>query len=55
MFAVDRDQGKGLQSLQDAGAKVSVLDVTSIESIAEFKKAQIKDQPLDLLLNIAGK
>merc|ERR1711939_520783 len=54
VFAVDRDQGDGLSALQKAGAQTSVLDVTSIDSIGGFKKSQIEDAPLDLLLNIAG-
>jgi hypothetical protein len=52
---VDRDQGEGLRSLADAGANTSVLDVTSQESINNFKTSQLKDEPLDLLLNIAGR
>ena len=54
MYAVDRDQGDGLSALETAGAQTSVLDVTSLDSIKSFKQSHIKDEPLDLLLNIAG-
>ena len=39
--------------LSDAGAHTSQLDVTSIESINRFKQT-IGNEPVDLLLNIAG-
>lgn len=52
MYAVDRNLGEGLAGLK--GAEVSELDVTSMASIATFKE-KFGDQPLDLLLNIAGK
>lgn len=54
MYAVDRDQGDGLSALQTAGAQTAVLDVTSLDSIRNFKESHIKDEPVDLLLNIAG-
>lgn len=54
VYAVDRNQGDGLGALSKAGAHTSVLDVTSLESIKHFKETQIKAEPLDLLLNIAG-
>lgn len=52
MYAVDRNVGEGLARL--TGADVSELDVTSVESISKFKD-HLGDQPVDLLLNIAGK
>ena len=52
MFAVDRDVGEGLKTLKQA--TVSELDVTSTASIEKFKNEIIKEEPLDLLLNIAG-
>lgn len=50
MHAVDVNFGAKLKSL---GCKISPLDVTSQESINNFKQ-QYGDGPLDLLLNVAG-
>lgn len=44
-----------MHSLENEGAQTSILDVTTAESIQDFKNTQLKDEPLDLLLNIAGK
>ncbi|MBA7491786.1 hypothetical protein ES702_02334 [subsurface metagenome] len=52
VYAVDRQVGDGLKNLTKA--EVSELDVTSTESIASFKE-KVGDQPIHLLLNIAGK
>ena len=50
MYAVDMTIGDPIKSL---GCEYFQLDVTSTDSIAKFKE-QFGDQPLDLLLNIAG-
>jgi len=44
--------GDGLKSLQQAS--VGELDVTSPEAIKEFRDKFVQDEPIDLLLNIAG-
>lgn len=51
VYAVDRNLGNGLKSLR--GANISAVDVTSEQSIKDFKET-IKNEPVDLLLNIAG-
>ena len=43
--------GEGLKGL--SGAEVSTLDVTAPDSIQSFKDS-IGDEPIDLLLNVAG-
>lgn len=53
MYAVDRHDGDGLQSLAGAGALTSEVDVTSMDSITKLKET-IGNEPVDLLLNIAG-
>ncbi|ORY64451.1 3-oxoacyl-reductase [Pseudomassariella vexata] len=50
VFAVDLNAGSRLQSL---GCKASQIDIASDSSIENFAK-RFGDQPLDLLLNIAG-
>lgn len=50
MYAVDMTIGDPIKGL---GCEYFQLDVTSTDSIAKFKE-QFGDQPLDLLLNIAG-
>ena len=50
VYATDVDAGPSLQSLD---AHTSTLDITSAESMAAFCQA-FGDQPLDLLLNMAG-
>ncbi len=45
--------GEKLQSLKGSKCKTTKLDVTSPDSIADFKKS-LGDEPVDLLLNIAG-
>lgn len=52
VYAVDRQVGDGLKNLTKA--EVGELDVTSTDSISSFKKT-LGDQPIHLLLNIAGK
>lgn len=47
---MDINEGEPLKSL---GCRTSQLDVTSPDSIARFAEAY-GDQPLDLLLNVAG-
>ena len=51
MYAVDVNQGDGLKALK--GAETATLDVTSLDSIQAFK-ASLGDEPIDLLLNVAG-
>lgn len=51
VYALDLTVGDGLKALE--GATVAQLDVTSADSIAKFK-ASLGDEPVDLLLNIAG-
>lgn len=45
--------GDKLKALKGDKCKTFQVDVTSPESIAKFKES-IGDQPVDLLLNIAG-
>jgi len=52
VFAVDRHVGDGLKNLREAS--VGELDVTSPDAIKEFRDKFIQDDPIDLLLNIAG-
>ncbi|KIV95880.1 hypothetical protein PV10_03481 [Exophiala mesophila] len=52
VYALDKDQGQGLAALSGK-ATTGILDVSSIESILKFK-ADIQDETIDLLLNIAG-
>jgi short-subunit dehydrogenase len=54
VFAGDRVVGEGLKALAGLEAEVGELDVTSPESINQFR-AKLNDEPVDLLLNIAGK
>lgn len=51
VYALDLNVGDGLKALE--GATVGQLDVTSLDSIAKFKDS-LGDEPVDLLLNIAG-
>ncbi|KIW88329.1 uncharacterized protein Z519_10897 [Cladophialophora bantiana CBS 173.52] len=53
VYAVDRNEGDGLQALKVKTAHVSEVDVTSPESIQKFKDS-LGDTTVDLLLNIAG-
>lgn len=53
MYAGDLKIGDGLKTLESSGVKIGELDVTSPDSITKFK-SQVGDQPVDLLLNIAG-
>lgn len=53
MYAGDVKVGEGLKVLASAKAEVGELDVTSPDSITQFK-SQVGDEPVDLLLNIAG-
>ena len=53
VHAVDLVDGDGLKALSSIGAKTHELDVTSTDSIHTFKQS-IGDEPIDLLLNIAG-
>ncbi|KAK5945608.1 hypothetical protein PMZ80_002813 [Knufia obscura] len=52
VFAVDRHVGEGLKNLREAS--VGELDVTSPDAIKQFRDKFIQDDPIDLLLNIAG-
>lgn len=52
VFAVDRQVGDGLKNLREAS--VGELDVASPKAIQEFRDKFLKDDPIDLLLNIAG-
>ncbi|KIX08041.1 uncharacterized protein Z518_02696 [Rhinocladiella mackenziei CBS 650.93] len=52
VYAVDRDQGVGLEALQ-AKARTAQVDVTSPESIQAFEES-LGGTTVDLLLNIAG-
>ena len=45
--------GENLQALKGDKCKTAQLDVTSPESIEKFKES-LGDEPVDLLLNIAG-
>ena len=51
MYAVDVNLGDGLKELE--GAQTSTLDVTAADSIQKFKDS-IGNEPIDLLLNVAG-
>lgn len=42
-----------MKALKSDKCKTAVVDVTSPESIEKFKKS-LGDEPVDLLLNIAG-
>ncbi len=53
MYAVDRDQGEGLQALKAKSAHTAEVDGASPESILRFKET-VGDTTIDLLLNIAG-
>lgn len=53
MHALDVNQGDKLQSLAGPKCKTGQLDVSDLESIKAFK-AKLGDQPVDVLLNIAG-
>lgn len=54
MYALDAVEGEKLKALEGPECKIAQLDVTSPESIERFKKS-LGDEPVDLLLNIAGK
>lgn len=53
MYALDAVEGEKLQALKGPKCKTAQVDVTSPESIEKFKQS-LGDQPVDLLLNIAG-
>ena len=53
MIAVDATMGEPITSLPQSQAVSHKLDVRSPESIKSFKQ-NIGDQPVDLLLNVAG-
>jgi short-subunit dehydrogenase len=50
---MSRTDGPKLKQLKSEGAKISVLDVSSVESIQDFKK-MISDTAIDILINNAG-
>jgi len=52
-YATSRTEGPKLKELKEAGAKISTLDVSSMESIHAFKKS-FGDAPIDLLINNAA-
>jgi NAD(P)-dependent dehydrogenase (short-subunit alcohol dehydrogenase family) len=52
-YATSRTDGPNLKQLNSEGAKTSVLDVASVESIEAFKKS-IGDTAVDVLINNAG-
>lgn len=52
-YATSRTNGPKLRQLESEGAKTSVLDVSSVESIQAFKKT-IGDTAIDILINNAG-
>jgi len=45
--------GEKLYSLSGGECKIEIVDVTSLASIQKFTRS-IGDQPIDMLLNIAG-
>ena len=51
---MDINAGDNLLGLAGTNCKVGRLDVSSIESIREFKIA-LGDQKINVLLNVAGK
>ncbi|KIW30789.1 uncharacterized protein PV07_02491 [Cladophialophora immunda] len=53
VYAIDRNAGDGLQALKAKKAHIAEVDVTSSESIQQFKDS-LGDTTVDLLLNIAG-
>ena len=53
LYALDAVEGDKLKELKGEKCTTFQVDVTSPESIEKFKKS-IGDQPVDLLLNIAG-
>lgn len=53
-YATSRTDGEKLQQLKAAGAETATFDISSIESIVEFKRI-LGDQPVDLFINNAGK
>ncbi|KAF2484688.1 short-chain alcohol dehydrogenase-like protein [Neohortaea acidophila] len=53
LYALDATDGEKLQSLKGSKCTTAQVDVTSVESIEKFKQS-IGDEPVDLLLNIAG-
>lgn len=53
VFALDAVEGEKLKALEGPKCKTARVDVTSPESIASFKQS-LGDQPIDMLLNIAG-
>lgn len=53
VYALDAVEGDKLKALKSDKCKTAVVDVTSPESIEKFKKS-LGDEPVDLLLNIAG-
>lgn len=53
VYALDAVEGDKLKALKGDKCKTAVVDVTSPDSIEKFKKS-IGDEPVDLLLNIAG-
>ena len=54
MYALDVTEGEALKALAGDNCKIAQLDVTKPEAIAKFKES-IGDEPVDILLNIAGK
>lgn len=53
MYALDAVEGDKLKALKSSKCKIAQVDVTIPESIQKFKES-LGDQPVDLLLNIAG-
>ncbi len=53
VYAGDVNAGEKLLGLQGPKCQIARLDITSVESIWEFKAA-LGDQKIDVLLNVAG-
>ncbi|KAI1615040.1 3-oxoacyl-reductase [Exophiala viscosa] len=53
VYAVDMTAGEKLKALHGDKCQIGRLDVTSLESIYEFKLS-LGDKKIDLLLNVAG-
>ena len=53
MHALDVNLGDKLRSLEGPKCKIGQLDVSDIDAIHAFK-SKLGDQPVDVLLNIAG-
>jgi NADP-dependent 3-hydroxy acid dehydrogenase YdfG len=54
VYALDIMLGDKLKALESSTCHIGRLDVTNPSSIEEFRKS-IKDEPVDVLLNVAGK